>query len=149
MEKISIPVFYLEKRTIRGFGSLDEFIDGVKEKEIYVVDVPSFRGRDINFKLLSKIANIYGVWYEANIRWKDDVYDIILSGAKVAVLGTKKVDEEFLAYSLQYTDNIALKSDDEDLVKKFLNMGGKIFITSLGLELPRKFKLTDGRLVEI
>ncbi|MEM4877832.1 MAG: HisA/HisF-related TIM barrel protein, partial [Thermoplasmata archaeon] len=109
MEKISIPVFYLERKGMRGYASLDEFVNNVTEREIYVVDLPSFKGRDINLKYLSKISNIYDVWYESNVRWIDDIYDILLSGAKIVVLGSKKVNENFLKSTIKYTENIALK----------------------------------------
>ncbi|MEL9999138.1 MAG: HisA/HisF-related TIM barrel protein [Thermoplasmata archaeon] len=149
MEKISIPVFYLERKGMRGYASLDEFVNNVTEREIYVVDLPSFKGRDINLKYLSKISNIYDVWYESNVRWIDDIYDILLSGAKIVVLGSKKVNENFLKSTIKYTENIALKSDDENLIKIFFNIGGKMFITSINLDLPRKFNFLNGRLVEL
>jgi hypothetical protein len=148
MEQNIIDIFYLEKKGIKGYASIKEFIEKIKQREIYMVDTNSFRGRDINLKLLSKLTSVYDIWFESNIRWKDDVYDIILTGAKIAVLGGRKVDEKFLYSIIEVTDNIALKSNDENLLKIFISLGGKIVITDLEVDAPKRFRVMDGRLVE-
>lgn len=149
MEKISIPVYYMERKTIRGFNSVDDFIDNVKENEIYLIDQPSFRFRDINFKILSRLSSIYNVWYDGNVRWSEDVSDIILSGAKIAVLSGKKINENFISRVLTLTENVALKSDNKDLLIKFKELGGKIAITNTQIDGLQIFILTEGRLVEL
>lgn len=149
MERSSIPVFYMERKTIRGFSSVDDFIENVKEDEIYVVDLPSFRGRDINFKILSRLSSIFSVWYDGNTRWKDDVSDIILSGAKIAVISGKKINDKFISNALSITENVALKSDDEHLLLHFRELGGKIAITSKNIEGLILYRIDNGRLVQL
>lgn len=149
MEKMSIPLFYLEKKGIKGYVSIDDFIESVKEREIYLVDSQSFRGRDINLRVLSRLASLYDVWFDSNVRWRDDVYDIILTGAKVAVLSGRKVNEKFLRSIMETTDNVALKSNDEELVREFVSMGGRIVITDLNIDVPKRYMISEGRLIEI
>ncbi|MGC8565042.1 MAG: hypothetical protein ACP5R0_03395 [Thermoplasmata archaeon] len=149
MEKLSIPIFYMDRKTIKGFRNVDEFIDNVKDSEIYIIDSPTFRGRDINFKILSRLSAIYGVWYDGNLRWKDDVSDILLSGAKIAVLSGKKINDDFISKILSITENVALKSDDEELLLKFRGMGGRIAITNIFLDGLALYRIDGGRLVQL
>jgi len=149
MEKLSIPIFYMERKTIRGFRNVDEFIDNVRDNEIYLIDVLTFRGRDINFKILTRLSAIYSVWYDGNLRWKDDVSDILLSGAKIAVLSGKKINDNFISKILSITENVALKSDDEELLLKFRDMGGRIAITNIFLDGLALYRIDGGRLVQL
>jgi len=149
MEKLSIPIFYMERKTIRGFRNIDEFIDNVRDNEIYLIDVSTFRGRDINFKILTRLSAIYSVWYDGNLRWKDDVSDILLSGAKIAVLSGKKINDNFISKILSITENVALKSDDEELLLKFRDMGGRIAITNIFLDGLALYRIDGGRLVQL
>jgi len=149
MEKLSIPIFYMERKTIRGFRNVDEFIDNVRDNEIYLIDVSTFRGRDINFKILTRLSAIYSVWYDGNLRWKDDVSDILLSGAKIAVLSGKKINDNFISKILSITENVALKSDDEELLLKFRDMGGRIAITNIFLDGLALYRIDGGRLVQL
>ncbi|MBD6955295.1 MAG: hypothetical protein ACP5G5_05795 [Thermoplasmata archaeon] len=149
MEDTWIPIYYLEKRGVKGYESIGNFIESVHQKEIYLIDTNSFRGRDINLKVLSRIAPIYDVWFESNIRWRDDVIDILLAGSKIAVLGGRRVNENFLISIMENTDNIALKSNDEGLIKKFISIGGKIVITDLDIDAPERYVQKEGRLLKI
>ena len=149
MEKLSIPIFYMERKTIRGFRNIDEFIDNVRDNEIYLIDISTFRGRDINFKILTRLSAIYSVWYDGNLRWKDDVSDILLSGAKIAVLSGKKINDNFISKILSITENVALKSDDEELLLKFRDMGGRIAITNIFLDGLALYRIDGGRLVQL
>ncbi|MDP8012096.1 MAG: hypothetical protein ACP5F1_01395 [Thermoplasmata archaeon] len=149
MDKFSIPIYYIERKTIKGFKNLDEFIDNVKSGEIYLVDQPTFKGRDINFKILTRLSALYGVWYDFNSRWIDDVSDAIISGAKIVVISGKKVNISFVTDALSITENVALKSNDENLISKFRELGGKYLISDHIVDGMEVYRIEEGRLVQL
>ncbi len=149
MNKMSIPIFYIEKKTIKGFKNVDDFIDNVKESDIYLIDQLTFKGKDMNFKILSRLSALYGVWYDFNTRWVNDVSDAIISGAKVVVISGKKINYSFISKILSITENVALKSDDESLILIFKELGGKYVISNFTFDGLDIFRIENGRLVQI
>ncbi len=146
---MEMPVFVLTKKGIEGYTSIDEFFENVKDKVIYVIDKDSLRGKDINFKILSKLSKIYEVWYEFNARWMNDVSDVLISGAKVAVMSGDRIKMKLIKHSLEITEDLALRSEDFNTLKYFVENGGKIIISSIHFENVRNFKIVDGKVVEV
>jgi len=146
---MEIPVFNLTKKGIEGYKSIDEFFQNVKDKTIYVIDLDSLKGKEINFKILSKISKIYDVWYEFNARWMNDVSDVLISGAKIAVMSGERIKNKVIKHSLEITEDLALRSEDFNTLKFFVENGGKIIISSIHFENVRNFRVIDGKLVEI
>ncbi len=148
-EKIRIPIYHVYKKGIKNFKNLDEFIDNVKSEKIYLIDDQTFKGKEINFKVLKEISQIFETWYEANIRWPEDVTDIIISGAEISVISGPKVNEKLLKNILKITNNVALHSNEENLLNIFIDNGGNYIITDIPFYKGKRFIIKDDWLIEL
>jgi len=64
-------------------------------------------------------------------------------------LSGKKINDNFISKILSITENVALKSDDEELLLKFRDMGGRIAITNIFLDGLALYRIDGGRLVQL
>ncbi|MGC8585109.1 MAG: hypothetical protein ACP5RZ_02745 [Thermoplasmata archaeon] len=148
-EKIKIPVYHVYRKGIRNFSSIDNFLENVNSSKIYLIDDNTFRGREINFKVLKEISPVIETWYEANIRWIDDVTDILVAGAEISVMAGEKINERLLKNVLKITNNVAIHSDDDFLLEKFIENGGFYVITDIPFLKGKRFIIKDEWLIEV
>ncbi len=112
---------------------INDFIEECDEKKLYILDIDSYLGREMNFKVYRELEGIYEIWIDSAPRINEDVMDILVSGGNIAVLMKEFLRKKELEKIIEVTDNIALKSIFMENIKEFINMGGKIIISSVNM----------------
>jgi len=119
-------VHTVKRKRIDGL-KIDEFIDNCESSSLYLIDIDPYFGREMNFKVYRELSGIYDLWIDAASRKIEDVMDVLVSDAEVAVLTGiyfwDKLDE-----LLEMTENVAMKSIYEKHINEFIKLGGKIII---------------------
>ncbi len=117
---------------IDGMG-VDEFLEDVNEGILYLLDVDSHNGREMNFKVYDEFSGIFQLWIDAAPRKHYDVMDILVSGGNMAVVNDHFMREGEIEKILELTENVILKSYRFESIEKFIRLKGKIVITSENL----------------
>ncbi len=112
---------------------VNDFIEECDEKKLYILDIDSYLGREMNFKIYRELEGIYELWIDSAPRTNEDVMDILVSGGDVAVIMNEFLRKREMEKIIEITDNIALKSIFIDNLKKFIELGGKIIISSVNM----------------
>ncbi len=116
----------MRRKRIDGM-KIDRFVEECEDSRIYLLDIDPYFGREMNFRVYRELSGIYDMWIDSAPRRVEDVVDVLVSDAEVAVLNGfyfwDPLDE-----LLEMTDNVAMRSVSEDHFERFLAAGGKIVI---------------------
>ncbi len=110
----------------------EKFVENAEEESIlHLIDVDFYNGREMNFGVYSELSGIFELWVDAAPRVVDDVMDVLVSGADLAVVNDALLYRRTrIEDILELTVNVALKSYNLDMIKRFQVLGGKKVITS-------------------
>ncbi len=123
-----IPVHEVRKKRVDGM-KVDEFIENCDEDTLYLLDIDTYFGKEMNFKVYRELEGIYNLWIDATPRLIEDVMDILISNADLAVI-TGIYFRDDLEELLELTESVAMKSIFTEDIENFLNVGGYTVITS-------------------
>jgi len=111
---------------------IDKFLDSCEEGRVYLLDMDPYLGREMNFYVYRELSGICDMWIDSAPRKIEDVMDVLVSDAEVAVLmGIYFWDD--LGELLDMTENVAMKSIFPRHLEDFVSKGGKIIISSRNL----------------
>ncbi|MGB9636714.1 MAG: hypothetical protein ACPL1Y_05645 [Thermoplasmata archaeon] len=79
---------------------------------IYIVDMDGFDEGTPQLDLLSEISDMLSIWVEANSKNVDDVSDILVAGADIAVLNLKNLALDEIQKICEETQSVAFLIDD-------------------------------------
>ncbi len=121
-----LKVHLVRRKRVDGM-KIDEFIDNCESSRIYLLDVDPYFGREMNFKVYRELSGIFDLWIDSAPRKVEDVVDVLISDAEIAVL-TGVYFWDSLDELLEMTDNVAMRSVFPRHIERFLAAGGKIVI---------------------
>ena len=104
-----------------------EFMDRCEDSKLYLLDIDPYFGKEMNFKVYRELSGLYDIWIDAASRKIEDVMDILIFDAEIAVLSGIYFWDE-LSELLELTDNVAMKSIFSKHIVDFVKVGGKIVI---------------------
>ncbi len=108
---------------------VDQFIESCEEDTLYLLDVDTYFGREMNFKVYRELEGIYKLWIDATPRVIEDVMDVLISNADMAVI-TGIYFRDDLEELLELTESVTMKSIFTEDIENFLSVGGYTVITS-------------------
>jgi uncharacterized protein related to proFAR isomerase len=106
---------------------VDRFVEECDDSQIYLIDIDPYFGKEMNFKVYRELAGIYDLWIDAASRKVEDVMDVLVSDAEVAVI-TGVYFWDPLEELMDMTDSVAMKSIFQKHIDEFIKLGGKIII---------------------
>ncbi len=109
---------------------IDEFLDGFEDSILYLIDVDSYLGGEMNFRVYAELSGLFPLWIDAAPRRQYDIMDILVGGGDYAVAHEHFIPEAELREILQLTENVILKSFEPLFIAKFLSWGGRKVLTS-------------------
>jgi len=110
--------------------SISKFVEVNEESLLYLLDIDSYLGREMNFKIYDELSGIFELWIDAAPRRHYDVMDILVSGGNMAIIMDHFMKPREIEKSVEITENIILKSFSFEIIEKFIMVGGKKVITS-------------------
>ena len=123
-----IPVHLVRRKRIDGL-KVDDFVENCDCNTIYLLDLDTYFGREMNFRIYHELEGIFNMWIDSSPRVIEDVMDVLISSADMAVIMgiyfRGNMDE-----LLSLTENVAMKSIFDEDIENFLNRGGYTIITS-------------------
>ncbi len=121
-----LEVHTIKRKRIDGL-KIDDFIEKCDSQNLYLIDIDPYFGKEMNFKVYRELSGIYDLWIDAASRRIEDVMDVLVSDADVAVI-TGVYFWDSLKDLIDLTDNVAMKSIYEKHIDEFVKLGGKIVI---------------------
>jgi len=113
--------------------NIDDFIEKNEENTLYLLDIDSYLGSEMNFKIYDELSGIFDLWIDAAPRKHYDVMDILVSGGNMAIISDYFMKYKEIEKSVELTENIMLKSYNVEIIEKFIMIGGKKIITSFSI----------------
>ena len=123
-----ISVHIVRRKRIDG-EKIDDFVENYEEDTIYLLDLDTYFGREMNFRVYRELEGIYRMWIDSSPRIIEDVMDVLISSADIAVI-TGVYFRDDIEELLDLTENVAMKSIFDEDIENFLNHGGYTIITS-------------------
>ncbi len=122
----------VKRKRIDGM-KIKEFVENCNESTLYLLDVDSHRGHEMNFKVYRSLSGIYEMWIDAAPRRSEDIMDILVIGGEYAVINDLYLYPLVLEDTLKMSDSVIYKSYNLKRIEKFTGMGGEKVLTSLRL----------------
>ncbi|AGB04919.1 hypothetical protein AciM339_1049 [Aciduliprofundum sp. MAR08-339] len=110
---------------------IDDFVESFDEDLLYLIDVDSHNGGEINFKVYDELSGLFEMWIDAAPRRHYDVMDVLVIGGNKAVITPYFTRWKEITRAIELTENTVLKSYNIEDIGRFLSMGGKEVITSV------------------
>ena len=135
-----ISIHIVRRKRIDG-EKIDDFVENCDEDTLYLLDLDTYFGREMNFRVYRELEGIYRMWIDSSPRIIEDVMDVLISSADIAVI-TGIYFRDDIEELLNLTENVAMKSIFDEDIENFLNQGGYTIITSP--RILRKVKNVEG-----
>ncbi len=126
---VCLKVYPVRRKRIGGI-KLKEFMENCEDSALYLLDIDSHRGREMNIKVYNTLSGIFEMWIDAAPRRTEDIMDLLILGASYAVISDFYMPELQIQKVLELTENVILKSYSLRNIEKFLSAGGERVITS-------------------
>ena len=110
--------------------SPENFVERSEESILYLLDIDSHMGKEMNFKIYDALSGIFELWIDAAPRRHYDVMDILVSGGNIAIISDHFMKYKEIEKSVELTENVMLKSYKMESIEKFIMIGGKGILTS-------------------
>ncbi len=134
-----LEVHTVRRKRIDG-KKIDDFVEECEASKLYLIDVDTYFGREMNFKVYRELSGIFDLWLDSSPRKIEDVMDVLISDADVAVI-TGVYFWDSLDDLMGLSDNVAMKSIFEKHIIDFMNAGGKLVI--LPRNMANKYENLD------
>jgi hypothetical protein len=121
-----IEIHTVRRKRIDGM-KVDEFVERYEHSKVYLIDVDPHLGREMNFKVYRELSGIYDMWIDAAPRKVEDVVDVLISDAEIAIITGAHFRDSYEEV-LEIAENVALRSIYPNEVNAFIRAGGKIVI---------------------